>query len=462
MTPSNDRFPKTVLLLMLGFTFVYVSCQLKLLFLFGKDQANQGNKEVPSRFALKDNTVQILGSNQESCKQNVVFDNSDASSEEYPMFYPPPLPPDLIQKNATLSSKFRVAQGPRYGEHRCNKNAVMTFAHGYQLPQLMHFMTSLWQTGYDGDLVIGVGTNLTKETRSFLEDSARTHSGLVVYEISLSCQRKNSCRIVDLIEQHDRIGALDSTSSWTPLPDARPYRRVSVVRYEYYWAWATKYDSKSLLFLSDARDVYFQRDPIQVFLDASSTKSSAEDHKGALVFFQEALKISESNANSKWLENTYNTKIKNEMADQMVICSGTTLGSQAAIEIYARAMMYEFDKTHCKRCANKHDQCFHNFLIHQNRLVGANGGAISNVVVHAQGEGGLVNTVGMVSKVNGGKSLHELKLINSKTQELLENDHTTVSAVVHMYDRDEKMKEWINLQIQKLLKDYRISGAIRQ
>jgi hypothetical protein len=125
-----------------------------------------------------------------------------------------------------------------------------------------------------------------------------------------------------------------------------------------------------------------------------------------------------------------------------------------AIEVYARAMVHEFDQTKCKRCANKHDQCFHNYLIHQNRLVGANAGRISNVVVHPQGEGGIVNTVGLVSNNHGGKSLEEMGLVKAETREILENDRQTVSAVVHMYDRDVSMKDWVDLQIQNELVEY--------
>ena len=101
-------------------------------------------------------------------------------------------------------------------------------------------------------------------------------------------------------------------------------------------------------------------------------------------------------------------------------------------------------------------------MIHQNRLIGANNGKISNVIVYPQGEGGLVNTIGMVSQshhnkneenndVNNIKSIQQLGLVDPKSHEILENDRKTVSAVVHMYDRDEEMKVWIDQQIQREL-----------
>lgn len=392
--------------------------------------------------------------NQESCEPRDAFENKDTSSEKYPHFYPVPLPPYMDRPS---TSNFRVGAKPVIGKHRCSKNAVMAFAHGYQLPELIHFVTSLWQTGYDGDLVIGVGRDLTQETRSFFEDSALTHPGLVVYEVPLSCQRKNSCQVTALIEQ-ERIDN-NGWKSWNPMPDGRTFRRVSVIRYEYFWAWTTKYNANSMIFLSDARDVYFQRDPIKTYLDqskSSGTASTKNDDR-TLVFFQEASKIKESTANSKWMAKTYSSQVRDDIGEKMVVCSGTTLGTQAAVEVYTRAMIYEFDKTRCKHCANKHDQCFHNFLIHQDRLVGSNGGGISNVILHAQGEGGIVNTI---SNKSGKKSLHELGVVDSKTQQVFDNDGKTLSAVVHMYDRDEKLKEFIDLLIERELLDYQIGKSM--
>jgi len=391
---------------------------------------------------------------EQYCGRDNLIRNNDISSSAFPIYYPPPLPPNVISSNST-SSVFRIAQKPLYGEHRCDKNVVMAFAHGYQLPQLIHFITSLWKTGYDGDLVIGVGTNLTQETNSYLEYHATNRPGLIVYKIPLLCQRENSCKVMDLLEEKNNTKT-GTTTIWTPVLDARPFRRVSVVRYEYYWAWINRYSSESLIFVTDARDVYFQGDPMQPIVNSSQNRV---ENNGALMFFQEALKIRESRANSKWIEKTYSLKIKKELEEKMVICSGTTLGSQPAIEIYARAMVHEFDQTECRHCANKHDQCFHNYLIHRNRLIGANGGGIRNVVVHAQGEGSVVNTVGMVSMNQGGKSLEELGLVKNKTREILENDRRTISTVVHMYDRDDSMKDWIDLQIQKELAEYRTKNS---
>lgn len=113
------------------------------------------------------------------------------------------------------------------------------------------------------------------------------------------------------------------------------------------------------------------------------------------------------------------------------------------MEAYARAMVHEFDRTNCTSCGHLHDQCFHNYLVHFDRLLGANRGRISAVETHQQGKGGIVNTVGLVSKRNNGASLKELGLVQNGTKLILDNDKTTVSAVIHMFDRDPEMNDWV-------------------
>jgi len=387
-------------------------------------------------------------SNRELCPQNDIIRPNDMLKEGSgiysDVYYPHPLLKFNGNQNFT-SPSYRLGQIPRYGEHRCEKNVVLAFAHGYQVKNLIYFVTSLYETGYDGDLVIGLGTVIDDQTRPYLESLARTRPGFVVYEIPLICQRTNSCQTTGFFEKTDGT----ATSEWLPLPDPRPFRRVSVVRYEYYWAWAKRYNPESLILISDARDVYFQRDPMQV------VQASAELNKNTIMFFEEALKIKQSKANQRWIKNTY-PGVQAEVEDRMVVCSGNTMGAQPAIEVYARAMLYEFDKTRCKRCANMHDQGFHNYLIYKNRLIGANGGAIKKVVVHPQGKGGVVNTMGKVATINGVKSLEDLGLLRAGTYEVLENDKREVSAVVHMYDRDAKLNKHIEEKIQALLKQNNI------
>ena len=178
--------------------------------------------------------------------------------------------------------------------------------------------------------------------------------------------------------------------------------------------------------------------------------TGTEDKHGTLVFFEEADKIRFSTGNSAWLRDAYSKEVYEELKDKMIICSGTTLGSKPAIETYAKAMVQEFDKTECgERCRLIHDQGLHNYLIYKNLLLGqGDAHKISKVVVHAQGEGGIVNTMGLLV-LNSQKTLQQLGLIQKS--EVLDNDRKTVSAVVHMYDRDESLTKEVNSQF---LKDY--------
>jgi hypothetical protein len=199
----------------------------------------------------------------------------------------------------------------------------------------------------------------------------------------------------------------------------------------------------SKVFFTDARDVYFQKNPMEV-------EAASKLNNSSIIVFEEASTIASSLANSNWIRNQYGIETRELLRSNMVICSGTTLGGQRAMETYARAMVYEFDRTKCKKCKKHNDQGFHNYLVHMDKLKGANGGAISAVFIHKQGVGGVVNTVGLVAK-RGSGLLREQGLVQNRTQQILENDHQTISAVVHMADRDPEMNEMINMKIEEEL-----------
>jgi hypothetical protein len=460
--------------------------------------------------------------------------------------YPPPIPPqkDDVWNNSSASNNTHTAKEspiqeqqrqrrvtigiqPVIGSHRCNEqHVVIAFAYGYELPQLIHFMNTLWDTNFDGDLVLGVSNTISNETKEYLLEQSIYHPGLVVYEIVLSCQKVNGlvCNTRNLLEDvvvvddtttpsiqppyqylpqkrkrrrrpqqqqqlidqdhatngnSTRAGTTIGTKSGTK--DSRPIRRVSVVRYEYYWAWITQYSSTSQILVTDARDVYFQRNPFDVVAtrlyttdkrkeESTSdrtnytttpttliTKEQRRDIETTLYMFEEPVTIAQSNANKRWIQYTYSSDVYETMKHRMVICSGVTMGGQRAMETYVRAVVDEFDRVQRKASTRYHDQCIHNFLYHTNKLIGSNGNSITNIVVHKQGEGGIVNTIGLVSRMNNNTPLRGLGLVHNTTWEILENDGRTVPAIIHMYDRDEEMKMYINQLIQEELSEWRRS-----
>jgi hypothetical protein len=378
------------------------------------------------------------------CPEQKVFksaDRNEMTSEG--LYYPPPIPPSNIPENG-----IKIGIEPSYGSHNCHNSAIISFAYGYQLPQIIHFVTTLTNTGYTGDLVLGLNSNLTADTRAFFAEythdmKSEESVNIVVYELSLSSCKYQKCQVDNLFKDA-------MTKDW--IEDGRPLRQIAMLRFEYQWAFTTLYLPTSKILFTDVRDVYFQKNPMEV--EAASTLNST-----SIVVFEEASTIGASLANSNWIRNEYGDETHASIKSKMVICSGTTFGGQPAMEVYARAMVYEFDRTKCKKCKKFNDQGFHNYLVHMDRLKGANDGAISAVFVHKQGEGGIVNTIGLVAK-RGSGLLREQGLVHNETNQILENDRETISAVVHMADRDPEMKDLINSKIEEELLHWNTTKAI--
>ncbi|KAG7354800.1 hypothetical protein IV203_004156 [Nitzschia inconspicua] len=404
--------------------------------------------ETPQSATIEATTNTDLRIREEGCQRQFYHISDLNPNTTFPgtrIFHPPPVPIQAF--NGSIDS-IQLGIKPKYGKHICRRNAILSFVYGYQLPQIIHFVSTLFKSGFQGDLVLGVTPNLTEDTREFLQQltqSKTTPVNLVVYEVSLTCSKQGS----QFLCQNHHMFQDASSNEW--IADVRPLRRVATLRFEYYWAWSSLYSPTSHLFVTDARDVYFQGNPIPDYNHYNST---------TLTLFEEAATIEQSPANSNWLRRTYSEDVLQQVKSRSVICSGTTLGGQPAMETYTRAMVHEFDRTYCKNCGYLHDQCFHNYLVHFDRLVGANGGKISLVNIHKQGEGGIVNTVGLVSKRNNGASMNDLGLIQSGTMAILDNDKVTTSAVIHMFDRDPEMKGWVQGQINEELSLWNATRSI--
>eukprot|EP00544_Gedaniella_sp_CCMP2646_P010877 CAMPEP_0202496900 /NCGR_PEP_ID=MMETSP1361-20130828/21314_1 /ASSEMBLY_ACC=CAM_ASM_000849 /TAXON_ID=210615 /ORGANISM="Staurosira complex sp., Strain CCMP2646" /LENGTH=303 /DNA_ID=CAMNT_0049128345 /DNA_START=251 /DNA_END=1162 /DNA_ORIENTATION=+ len=280
----------------------------------------------------------------------------------------------------------------------------MTVANGYQLPDLILFVTSLLETGYNGDLVISL-SDIKPETLAYF----RYHKDrIILYDIGIRCRR--FCQ-VDLYR--DKNGSL--------LVDPRKKRQVAQLRFEIFWAWTQLYSSTTRVFFTDSRDVYFHRNPFENLPTMTTT----------LHVFEEPARVEQSLANSNWLRKTYPDLNMKDMYPRNIICSGTTLGGKPAMDMYARAMVHQFDVTQSTRLGG--DQGHNNFLIHTNKLVGIPN--ITNITIHEKGRG-LVNTVGLIAKLRG--PLSEVGLLRNGT---VWNSDGTISPVVHMFDRDQELKD---------------------
>lgn len=211
------------------------------------------------------------------------------------------------------------------------------------------------------------------------------------------------------------------------------------------------YDSQqSNIWLLDSRDLLFQRHPTQNKLLRLGGKSQKTT---TLHVFEEApvLSLGNQHYNRRWIETAYGADILEQLKDAPISCSGSTFGGQRAIEWYTRAMVHQYDVTKCLLYGC--DQGHHNYLIRRNLLIGGSHtgdndrAGISHVQIYAQGDGP-VNTLGILVENRG--NLTDLGILNDK-MEVLNNDRSTVSPIVHQFDRDVKFLAIIRERKEQLL-----------
>ncbi len=124
----------------------------------------------------------------------------------------------------------------------------------------------------------------------------------------------------------------------------------------YYDFLESRTDEFGQVFLTDCRDVYFQRDPF------------SENLSPGLHCFLEGRTqvIGTCSSNSLMILNAFGPKVLEELANAPVSCAGTTLGDAKSILIYLKAMI----ETLCLGVTMRHsnDQGVHNYLIHEGLL----------------------------------------------------------------------------------------------
>ena len=313
---------------------------------------------------------------------------------------------------------------PTIGHHRFELDAVFAFAMNDDLFGIVRFVGSLLRTGYTGDIVLGISPTLSQTVEEFIHYHAQ-YSHLVAYEIHMECQdfvrqskTRSQCTVQNMYLGKDQY-----------LPDSRPRREKTQLRFELFWAWSLKYSPLSRIFLLDYQDVYFQSDPFgKVEANINTTLHVYEEWNGR--------PIKDDPSNSRWIRAARGKEWLEKISENSIICSGTTLGGKPAIEMYTRAMVAQWDDTLCS--LHGCDQGHHNVLVHGGLLEGVPN--ITNVVHHAQGTG-VANSVGLLA-LHAGGSLRSQGHVDNTTNLIL-NDDGSPSPVVHKFDKDEEMLAFI-------------------
>jgi hypothetical protein len=343
----------------------------------------------------------------------------------------------------------QFARSPIYGKHRPQSDAVITFAVGYSLEKIIYFIVSLLNTGYNGDIVIGTATDVDNLTRSFFEAHSSPWN-MVIYEIPLAYVKNGDYNVVDMYKATNHT----ASSPWQMLRDSRPPRHAAIIRYEYYYEWAALYHHNSRILLTDSRDVFFQRNPFEMMTSCMSKTLFVFDSGQGYNGNSRSMTIEESLPDYTWIKKAYGrTEVLGEIKNKISSCSGTTLGGQAAVAMYARAMVDQYEYSHSLVGYSRNwDQAYHNVLIHTGLLSNATN-ITSVTLMDVNYPNNIVRTIGQEIKfLDGRKPLQQISWFQNKSgEELVLNLDFSVPAVVHQADRHEQLKILLSTRAHKAL-----------
>jgi len=415
-----------------------------------KDMKQQYNEIMEHHIEVNDRVDHALG--EDISDEERIEDNNNKA------IHPPKGSTQWPSPSEKAGSDTTILLKPAFGSHRPNQDAILIFAEGYDLSIYLAFVESLLNTGYTGDLVISISNEakLKPGVKEYLQShSNNSQTGtvnVIAYEVNWSCFKQSGETASGSGEgvNHCKMDNAFGDANGNPISDPRAPRPVATARYELYWMWSLQYNKESWLMLIDARDVWFQLHPFKELEDRGKVS-------GELHLFGEnadAVRIGTSNYNRRWLNTAYGEKNVKPFYDKPVICSGSTIGNQDAIETYLRAMVAEYDATLCKQKGC--DQGFHNYLYYSGKLEKSlNTEGISKIIVHEQGKG-IINNLGAMR----AKALTEWGLYDAKRELVLNWDGTT-SRVAHQYDRDKEANIMVKNKKKQFERQWKASKRLR-
>jgi len=183
------------------------------------------------------------------------------------------------------------------------------------------------------------------------------------------------------------------------------------IEFEKYLAELAPQEIPTYLFHADVRDTAFQSNLVNSF----RKRISWDEKEPILIAMMETGVIKNCGWNSGWIKDCFGTAGLKEVEENVISCSGTTLGSWLAMEQYVSAMADSIRvRKECER--NGVDQGMHNYLINTvtKSLPGITIVRSSDIVIQVQ------TTETLESDILG-------RIENSIVKD--------VFAVVHQYDR---------------------------
>ena len=278
---------------------------------------------------------------------------------------------DSNEASGTTSSSN--VEGTYFGPLRTigSKNAtVMAMASGYDLPVYEKYVGSLRKSGFEGHIILGVSGPLPTEVEQFFAEQNVTPKTLQFVNCTFEPPEKEEEEDEHVKEQNTCAHPYsDIKLRWSRFPLLRDFLRECE-------------ECTGPVLISDARDLFFQRDPFGV---------GAPEVTGLQVFEEHPTQTTAHWLVRNVVQDCKDMDFGKPPLESAMLCSGTTIGTRDAMLQYLSIMYEEMqawtkDEKCCCNEMNGDDQSIHNFLFYTGRLPFAK--AIPNRM-------GIVNTVGV-------------------------------------------------------------------
>ncbi len=260
----------------------------------------------------------------------------------------------------------------------------MGLAGGYTFTYLRPLITSLERSGFQGDLVLFVG-EMEQETYQALE---KTSAKLYYFD-----------RTYPYIKSNELEKYIPEQTSYQPSP--------KILRYLFYNAYLKEYGANyDKVLIADTRDVIFQKDPFDYPFK-----------EGLYCYLEdESERIRDNVYNSAWIRDAFSPADLEEIGDNLISCSGVTIGDVPSFLHYFKAMTEQLYITQEKGCQ---DQGVHNYVIYK--------GLLKDIPLHL-----VKDDKGAVSTISRFKPKTRI-YINRKG--LVTDSTGRIINIVHQYDR---------------------------
>jgi hypothetical protein len=303
---------------------------------------------------------------------------------------------------------------------------VMAIATNYDLWTYQRFVGSLRYSGYKGRIIVALEPNPNPKIVSYLLEK----------NVTIKILSWTNCTYMRM-DDNNQKDIFKSTTCAYPYPDIKiRWSRFPLMRD---WLMECTTCTGPIL-IADARDLIFQRNPFDIHAPKVT----------GLQLYQEHINMTTKN----WLVEWPLRDCKGVTYNEPMLCSGTTIGTRETMLEYL-TIMYEEMKVwindpKCRFNINGDDQSIHNYLYYSGKFPKATTVSVPNRM------GGIVNTIGYPAAILFRQYIRQSSHIDEQvypgassttwigrdefglTNEdgfLVELDGTTVSRVVHQWDR---------------------------